>query len=98
MYHLTCCELNEIVKQSEKQYSFRHILKSSASMYENTGSQLFRTTTGFDKSGMWVRDVLEIINFTGSSTWFSFNKYVHKHLFSVSWVRKAILKKYNNNL
>ena len=67
-------------------------------MYENTGSQFFRTTTGFDKPGMWVRDVLDIINFTGSSTWFSFTKYVHEHLFSVSWVRKAILKKYNNNL
>ena len=26
--------------------SFRHILKSSASMYESSGSQLFRTTTG----------------------------------------------------
>ena len=43
--------------KSGKQDSFRHILKSSASMYESSGSQFFRTTTGiqsgpdvFDKS------------------------------------------------
>ena len=41
----------------EKQDSFRHLLKSSARMYESSGSQFFRTTTGiqsrpdsFDKS------------------------------------------------
>ena len=33
-------------QQSGKQDSFRHLLKSSASMYESSGSQLFRTTTG----------------------------------------------------
>ena len=32
--------------KSGKQDSFRHILKSSASMYESSGSQFFRTTTG----------------------------------------------------
>ena len=32
-------------QQSGKQDSFRHILKSSASMYESSGSQFFRTTT-----------------------------------------------------
>ena len=31
---------------SGKQDSFRHILKSSASMYENSDSQFFRNTTG----------------------------------------------------
>ena len=30
---------------SMRQDSFRHILKSSASMYESSGSQFFRTTT-----------------------------------------------------
>ena len=32
-------------QQSGKQDSFRHILKSSANMYETSGSQFFRTTT-----------------------------------------------------
>ena len=33
-------------QQSGKQDFFRHILKSSASMYESSGSKFFRTTTG----------------------------------------------------
>ena len=33
-------------QQSGKEDSFRQILKSSASMYESSGSQFFRTTTG----------------------------------------------------
>ena len=33
-------------EQSGKQDSFRHILKSSAGMYESSDLQLFRTTTG----------------------------------------------------
>ena len=33
-------------QQSRKQDSFRHLLKSLASMYERSGSQFFRTTTG----------------------------------------------------
>ena len=37
---------NETFQQSGKQDLFRHILKSSASMYESSGSQFFRTTTG----------------------------------------------------
>ena len=37
---------NETFQQSGKQDSFRHILKSSASVYECSGSQFFRTTTG----------------------------------------------------
>ena len=32
--------------KSGKQDSFRHILESSVSMYESSGSQFFRTTTG----------------------------------------------------
>ena len=36
---------DETFQQSEKQDSFRHILKSSASMFESSGSQFFRTTT-----------------------------------------------------
>ena len=34
-----------------KQDSFRHIFKSSASMYESSGSQFFRTTTGIQLQG-----------------------------------------------
>ena len=44
---------NETFQQSEKQDSFRHILKSSPSMYKISGSQFFTTTTGpeaFDES------------------------------------------------
>ena len=48
---------DETFKQSGKQDSLRHLLKSSANMQESSGSQFFRTTTGiqsgpdaFDKS------------------------------------------------
>ena len=37
---------DETFQQPGKQDSFRHIFKSSASMYESSGSQFFRTTTG----------------------------------------------------
>ena len=37
---------DETFQQSGKQDSLRHLLKSSANMYENSGSQFFRTTTG----------------------------------------------------
>ena len=57
-------------QQSGKQDSFRHILKSSASMYESSGSQFFRTTTGiqsgpdaFDES-KFVITVLTILQVT----------------------------------
>ena len=36
----------ETFQQSRKQDSFRHLLKSLASMYESSGSQFFKTTTG----------------------------------------------------
>ena len=36
---------DETFQQSGKQDSFSHILKSSASIYESTGSQFFRATT-----------------------------------------------------
>ena len=43
---------DETFKQSGIQDSLRHILKSSASMYESSGSQFFRTNTGIQsKSG-----------------------------------------------
>ena len=54
-------------QQSGKQDSFRHILKSPASMYESLGSQFFRTTIGiksgpdnFDES-MFVMTFLTIL-------------------------------------
>ena len=37
---------DETFQQSGKHNSFRHILKSLASMYESSGSQFFTTTTG----------------------------------------------------
>ena len=37
---------DETFQQSGKQDFFSRILKSSASMYESSGSQFFRTTTG----------------------------------------------------
>ena len=37
---------DETFQQSGKQDSFRHLLKSLASVYESSGSQIFRTTTG----------------------------------------------------
>ena len=48
---------DEIFQSSKKQDLFKHILKSSSSIYESSSSQFFRTTTGiqlgagvFDKS------------------------------------------------
>ena len=38
---------DETLLQSEKKGSFRHILKSLASMHESSGYRFFRTTTGF---------------------------------------------------
>ena len=37
---------NETFQQSGKEDSFRHLLTSSASMYESSDWQFFRTTTG----------------------------------------------------
>ena len=52
---------NDTFKQYRKKDSSRHILKSSASMYESSGSKFFRTTTGmqsgpdtFDKSSLFM--------------------------------------------
>ena len=56
---------DETFQHSGKQDSFRHILTSSASMYESSGSQFFRTTTGipdvFDES----RFVMTFLNILG---------------------------------
>ena len=38
--------MDKTSQQSGKQDSFKHILKSSVSMYERSGSQFFRSTTG----------------------------------------------------
>ena len=61
---------NDPFQHSGKQDSFRHILKSSASMYESSGSQFVRTTTGiqsgpdaFDKS-RFVMTFLTILRVT----------------------------------
>ena len=61
--------------KSGKQDSFRHILESSVSMYESSGSQFFRTNTGiqsgpgfFDESRfvmtfLTIFGIMEICNF-----------------------------------
>ena len=61
---------DETFQQSGNQDSLRHILKSSAKMYENSGSDFFRTTTAiqsgpdaFDKS-RFVMTFLTILGFT----------------------------------
>ena len=61
---------DETFQQSRKQDSFRHILKSSASIFKCSGSQLFRTTTRiqlgsnvFDESG-FVMTFLTIFGVT----------------------------------
>ena len=46
--------------KSGKQDSFRHILNSSASMCESSGSQFFRTTTGI-QSGPDAFDELRFV-------------------------------------
>ena len=46
---------DDAFQQSRKQDSFRHILKSSASLCESSGSQFFMTTTGI-QSGPDVFD------------------------------------------
>ena len=51
---------DETFQQSGKQDYLRHILKSSASMHESSGSQFFRTTTGI-QSGL---DTFEESRFT----------------------------------
>ena len=51
---------DETFQQYGKQDSFRHILKSLASMYESSGSQLFRTTTGI-QSGADAFDELRFV-------------------------------------
>ena len=48
---------------------------------------------GPDKLLSCVQYVLEVINFTSCRTWLFSCKYVHKHNFSFSWVREAILRK-----
>ena len=64
----------ETFQQSGKQDSFRHLLKSLAGMYESSGSQFFRTTTGiqsgpdaFDESRfvmtfLTILEVMEILH------------------------------------
>ena len=60
---------DDTFQQSGKQDTFRHILKSIASIYESSRSQFFRTTTGiqsgpdtFDES----RFVMTFFNHLGS--------------------------------
>ena len=61
---------DETFQESGKQESLRHILKSSVSMYESSGLQFFRATTGiqsgpdaFDESRfvMTLLTILEVM-------------------------------------
>ena len=79
---------NEIFQQSGKQDSSRHILKSSASMYESSGSQFFRSTTGvqsgpdvFDES-TFVKTfltILELWKYQAVSDQFQMGKQVKRY-------------------
>ena len=51
-----------------------------------------KSRAGLDKSCMYVRDVLKIINFINYRTWLFFNLYANEHAFSVSWVREAAIQ------
>ena len=48
--------------------------------------------SGLDKSRTCVPNVLKIKNLTNWQTWLFFDKYAHKSIFSVSWMREASLK------
>ena len=48
------------MQHSGKQHSFRHTLKSSASIYESSGSQFFRITKGI-QSELDVFDKLRLV-------------------------------------
>ena len=52
--------------ESRKQDSFRHILKSSVSMYESSGSQFFRTTTGTVRTRSQIKVGYDLLNQLGS--------------------------------
>ena len=51
---------NDTFQQSGKQDHFRHLLESSASMYESSGSQFFRITTRI-QSGLDAFDVSRLV-------------------------------------
>ena len=51
---------NENFQQSGKEDSFRHILKSSASMYKTSDSHFLKTTTGI-QSGRDTCDKLRLV-------------------------------------
>ena len=58
----------------------------------------FASIMSLDKSRMYVREVLEIRNFTNCCTWLFFNKYAHEHAFSFSWVRETIVYRKTDRL
>ena len=51
---------DDTFQQRGKQDYLRHVLKSSASMYETSGSQFFKTTTGI-QSGLDAFDKSKLI-------------------------------------
>ena len=62
--------ISDIFQQSGKQDSFRNILKSSDSMFESSGPEFFRTTTGiksepdaFDESRFVVTFLTILLSF-----------------------------------
>ena len=57
---------DETFQQSRKQDSFRHILNSSASMYESSGSQFSRTTAGIQTGPDAFKVRYDLFNHLGS--------------------------------
>ena len=80
----------ETFPHSRQQSSFRHTLKSSASMYKSSGSQFLKTTTGriksgpdaFDKSSLFIsfKTIWELQKYNAVSDWFYKGKQLKRYL------------------
>ena len=73
--------MDETFQQSGKQDSFRHLLKSSASIWEMLGSQFFRTTTEWNQGSSEVD--LGLVKLVWMTNVF-FN--YHQHKTEIKWL------------
>ena len=70
-------------------FHFSKLFKISHPRISNTKAILKKIYPVLEKSRMYIRNILEIINFTNRRTLLFFKKYAHEHTFSVSWVREV---------
>ena len=56
-------DIDEIYQPSGKKDSFRNVSNSSANMYESSGSQFFRTTTGISSRPDTFDESMLVLNF-----------------------------------